>query len=360
MAETELEAAERLRLEGNDAFATKDWERAVKLYRSSNERAEQAKTYSNLAATLCKLARYEEAQVAAERATILDPSWAKAWWRRGVVAELLKLFLEAHKFFSMAVQLDPKEKTFSKAERDILKRLKATKNEDGTLTIENPCASSVNESLKIPAVLAWKRALEAVRPGGNTNFLLNYYFAGIHQRNDPYPTSEQYFVQGYFDWVQGMKGAIAEVATCLAPQHTVRQYQSLQQRRHLYATEEDFMNAHEEFLGGFPDGQALSHLSNAFGHLGGRHVILEVGGDTEPTLCPPPPCLQMFPTYQYLALLNAIDSCLRAVLQKLGDNKEFKCSKAVIDGLDHSLYQRPCYVSSFNQYKARSFSTRNC
>jgi hypothetical protein len=52
MAEAEAvdptEVAETLRLQGNDAFATKDWERALKLYRSSVAHAESAKAYSNL------------------------------------------------------------------------------------------------------------------------------------------------------------------------------------------------------------------------------------------------------------------------------------------------------------------------
>jgi hypothetical protein len=42
------EVAETLRLQGNDAFSTKDWERAMKLYRSSVAHAESAKAYSNL------------------------------------------------------------------------------------------------------------------------------------------------------------------------------------------------------------------------------------------------------------------------------------------------------------------------
>jgi hypothetical protein len=42
------EVAETLRLQGNDAFATKDWERALKLYRSSVAHAESAKAYSNM------------------------------------------------------------------------------------------------------------------------------------------------------------------------------------------------------------------------------------------------------------------------------------------------------------------------
>jgi tetratricopeptide (TPR) repeat protein len=91
MAETPpaVDAGESLCFQGNDAFPTKDWERAVDLYQRSVNHggANAGKTYSNLAATLCKLSRFEEAAVAAEHATTSSPTWAKAWWRRGIVAE---------------------------------------------------------------------------------------------------------------------------------------------------------------------------------------------------------------------------------------------------------------------------------
>jgi hypothetical protein len=46
------EVAETLRLQGNDAFSTKDWERAMELYRSSVSHAESAKAYSNLVSVM--------------------------------------------------------------------------------------------------------------------------------------------------------------------------------------------------------------------------------------------------------------------------------------------------------------------
>ena len=69
--------AERLRLQGNDAFNKKDWERAADLYQRSIEHnggKNSAKTYSNLAATFCKLSQFDEASRAAARATAVDPS----------------------------------------------------------------------------------------------------------------------------------------------------------------------------------------------------------------------------------------------------------------------------------------------
>lgn len=54
-----------------------------------------AKIHSNLEAALCKLYRFEEASKAAERATALDPTWAKAWWGRGICAESQKRSVHA-------------------------------------------------------------------------------------------------------------------------------------------------------------------------------------------------------------------------------------------------------------------------
>ena len=119
---TAKETAEDLRLKGNDAFSTKDWERALALYQNSAKHHENAKTYANMAATMCKLGQYDQATEAAKRATVIDKTWAKGWWRRGVVAELMKDFASACKYFGIAVKLDPKTSAFQKA----LKKLDAS------------------------------------------------------------------------------------------------------------------------------------------------------------------------------------------------------------------------------------------
>jgi hypothetical protein len=54
--------AERLRLQGNDAFSTRDWERAVLLYQTSVEHTESAKAYSNLVRTLRSPAQPESSR----------------------------------------------------------------------------------------------------------------------------------------------------------------------------------------------------------------------------------------------------------------------------------------------------------
>ena len=57
--------AEGLRLEGNAAFAQKKWKLAIQKYRASidvdGKSKSSAKVYSNLAAALCKLSKYDDA-----------------------------------------------------------------------------------------------------------------------------------------------------------------------------------------------------------------------------------------------------------------------------------------------------------
>lgn len=213
--------AEDLRLQGNDAFGTKDWKRALDLYQRSSSYKQQAKTYSNMAATLCKLSRYTEANNAAKRATILEPTWAKGWWRRGVVAELQKIFLEALKYFMIAVDLDPKEKTFKKALNNIKKRVNA-KTENGMEVITNPGdVGSIEESA---AVKAWFMAQQSV--GGSTFTMTSRYMAV----QTTYPTSQQWLFQGFNQWIAGMKGAVASL--CVGVSRDAHdQWQALNQRQ---------------------------------------------------------------------------------------------------------------------------------
>lgn len=75
--------------------------------------------YSNLAAALCKLSKYDDAHAAAQKATEVDPDWAKGHWRLGVVNDLQKDFLHSFTSYSKAVELDPNEGAFVKAKEKI-------------------------------------------------------------------------------------------------------------------------------------------------------------------------------------------------------------------------------------------------
>ena len=127
----DLEKANSLCLEGNTDFASKKWTQAVKKYRSSlefdAESKDSAKVYSNLAAALCKMGKYDEAYDAANQAPKVDPDWPKGYWRVGIVCELQRNFLEASSWYKKAVEhcdegeANAKDKaTFEKAMNKIL------------------------------------------------------------------------------------------------------------------------------------------------------------------------------------------------------------------------------------------------
>ena len=193
--------AERLRLAGNDAFMTEDWERAASLYRESLSidpaSKNSAKVYSNLAQTYVKLGLYQEAAEAAERCTSADPEWAKGWWRRATVATLSKNYLEALSHYSNALRLDKSNKTFEKDMRRCAKILGGTvtrEGEDGFLTFKpndsdagrgpNKVAKSMEDANKIPGRRVWTRLF----PNGHDIRTEYTWRSGLDLNH---PTSEQ-------------------------------------------------------------------------------------------------------------------------------------------------------------------------
>jgi tetratricopeptide (TPR) repeat protein len=80
---------------------------------------------------MCKLGKYQEANEAAKRATIVDGKWAKAWWRRGVVAELMKDPIHAANFYNCAVDLEPQTKAYKQALQRSQKMMGIKKGERG-------------------------------------------------------------------------------------------------------------------------------------------------------------------------------------------------------------------------------------
>lgn len=206
-ANTRAAAAEALRLQGNDAFGTSDWKRAAALYQDSIATKPGPKTHANLAATLCKLGRYEEASKEAARATALDPTWAKGWWRRGVVAELQKLFLDALQYYSLAVELEPKEKTFKKALQDVKKRAKV-KTED-----EITEAMKAFKFDKQDYSVAAKAFLQVAGVIGGSSYSMARRF---ERTQSEYPTSQQYLFHGFQQWVGGMKSVVGNLCTTVS------------------------------------------------------------------------------------------------------------------------------------------------
>jgi hypothetical protein len=284
--------------------------------------------FSAQAATLCKLARFSEASEAAERATTLEPAWAKGWWRRGIIAEMHKLFGKAHQFYSIAVDLEPNEKTFRKAVKSVEKRLKMSTIEtaDGKkISISEPHHASILDAetiQKIPSKVVWSRFC-----ADNPEQTLEVYV--LRQVNFPTgasPTSEQWLSQGLQTWSTGLRDASASLTVATAPQAR-EQYQDLLQRG---LPAPMLTQACRQLLGGEPYKIAMQDLVSGLGHLGGMHVGLKIEGGIDHDdhwFIPRPPLLQLS-AYQPTAVLFSVHEAVREMLGTFGNKA--KMSKAVL------------------------------
>lgn len=197
-----MDEAERYRLHGNDAFSTGDWERAAELYTVSLSidpiSKQSAKVYSNMAATLCKVGQYDDVEHAAERATAVDPTWAKGWWRRGVVSELHKNYMRALSQYYNAYSLDKTNKVFLKALRTcsakVGGKVKLSKGKGGELVLTQmtrmggvgaTVMNSKEEAKKTPGYLCWHKIV----PDGFSPERVYYW--RMEQAVKPTPSSEQ-------------------------------------------------------------------------------------------------------------------------------------------------------------------------
>jgi tetratricopeptide (TPR) repeat protein len=227
-------AAEELRLQGNDAFATKDFDRANDLYKQSIEAFPTAKACANLAATLGKLADYQQAAVAAEQATSIDPKWAKGWWRRGVTSELRKRFTESLTFYELATELEPKNQDFRKSLRAMQQRLKVQgKTANGFDIVDQPQIGHPNPH-EAPAIKAFWKARRTVGFDQPVLTLLKQYeqrevAAAERNKQKLVPTSQQWFVVGKHEWIASLQGAVADLCIHIS-QQARNDYNALQQR----------------------------------------------------------------------------------------------------------------------------------
>lgn len=107
----EEQEADRLKGEGNKAMARKQYEEAVRYYsralRLSPAGSNSHVYFSNRAAALCYLERYEEAELDAERSLALSPEYGKAHARLGLSRYFLKDYYGAVEAYESALRYDP-------------------------------------------------------------------------------------------------------------------------------------------------------------------------------------------------------------------------------------------------------------
>ena len=343
--------AEDLRRQGNDAFGTQDWERANTLYEQSIETFPTAKAYANQAATLCKLGRYPEASHAAERATDMDPRWAKGWWRRGTTAEVRKQFANALMYYEMAVQLAPKEKTFRTSHKAMQQRLKVRgKTDDGRNIVGLPDSGDPNSTN--PAFKAFWKARQAMGEneplGATVKTMEDLEVEAVGgDGSKVVPTSLQYLVAGMGEWVLGLHGAIASFCTSIN-READEALQELHNRP--WSSQREFLLEAERLVGGYPSDAAT--LASGITHLHGQYIILEVGNRRSPReyMCPQPRFLSGYPAYQSLAVTHSMAVMYRGLIRRYGFSRDLVCGRAVMFAtmMYHQQMGLPCTYLPLN------------
>eukprot|EP01043_Picozoa_sp_COSAG02_P015330 COSAG02_NODE_651_length_18910_cov_12.561639_12_plen_678_part_00 len=354
-------AAEQ-KVAGNGAYGTEDWDRALECYANSVAMSDSnckisAKTYSNLAATLCKLSLYEDAQECAARSTDVDPSWAKGWWRRGVVATLLRQEMQASAYYRKAVELDPDSEVFRSALKKCMSMVRSDvrfidETEDPSVSTAGGAVNpgrGVHIQDSYPTTgppAAWRNV---VQMGWNAWHLTNQ-IEGVTpmdmHRFDPEGadslsvqirdsvTSNMFLILGLRDFAEGMKGGLASLvlsvgASSTAPQpcrEAVQQFRMMESSGQL--DDNQLKVAANELLGGDPYG-AYDTLFAGVVHLCGQHIWIQhhtvtetdSGPAPENCLAPPNALLCNMPGQQPLALCllvaNRHQDCKRTFGSKM-------------------------------------------
>lgn len=322
-------SAEDLRLEGNAAFSAKKWNGAIKKYRASlaldGSSPASAKVYSNLAAALCKLSKYDDAHAAAQKATEVDPDWAKGHWRLGVVNELQKDFLHSFTSYSKAVELDPNEGAFVKAKEKIMKRLGCTEETDAdgkkSVVIELP-PTSTSFNGDPPAIIAWKRLLKRSNNLRNTDALLPKRWED---------TSEHWMQQYLAQWCRGMTMQLGQLADLPHPDNggiTQKVDEIKEAFQSGKISREQFIMLRQRITGvPSANGEERDEMIGALTSLMGDHIPLESRTDGGEGFVPSPPWLKYLRPKQMIAIQDLL--CREVLsLTMMGDG-----GKNVVDGV---------------------------
>lgn len=153
---TEKEA-ERLKNRGNSLMANRDYNNALDAYnealRLSPNGPQSHVYYSNRAAALCYLERYEEAEQDSLKSLELDPSYGKAHARLGLSRFFLQNFLGAADAYTLALKYDPN----NSASKSYLAKAKARLTEEELETFQVRKARYLLEDERLRSVAAKAR-----------------------------------------------------------------------------------------------------------------------------------------------------------------------------------------------------------
>jgi tetratricopeptide (TPR) repeat protein len=99
--------AATLKDQGNKLFQAKYYDDAISCYTQSIDSQPTAVAYANRAMAYLKLNKFQDAEADCSAAVQLDPSYVKAWHRRGTARKQLEKLLEAAADFEECLRLEP-------------------------------------------------------------------------------------------------------------------------------------------------------------------------------------------------------------------------------------------------------------
>jgi len=137
--------ADKLKLEGNAYMSTKEYKNAIDAYTAAirlNPAGSSSHVYfSNRAAALCYLERYEEAEMDSERSLALRPEYSKAHARLGLSRFFLGDYEGSVEAYTAALRLDPT----NAASRSYLAKACKKLDEMRTSMVEVDGADDIND-----------------------------------------------------------------------------------------------------------------------------------------------------------------------------------------------------------------------
>lgn len=102
------EKAEEAKQRGNDYFRDKEFAQAVAEYEEAVKRApKNAAIRNNLSAALCKIMDFNGAKTQIETALELDPTYVKAWARKGDIEYVMKEYHKSLDSYQKGLDIDP-------------------------------------------------------------------------------------------------------------------------------------------------------------------------------------------------------------------------------------------------------------
>lgn len=180
-SQAELEKqAEELKIKGNSAINSKDYEAAVNFYtealKLSSEGPNSHVYHSNRAAAYCHLNRYQDAVDDCLSCLALSPDYVKAYSRLGLAYFFLEKYQEAVDAYERALELEPDNKATQDSLKQAKNKLKKKQTSSAAPTTSPAADSGLPGGLPGMAGLmgnpAMKKALDQVGgPAGLSNLM---------------------------------------------------------------------------------------------------------------------------------------------------------------------------------------------